>query len=292
MRRRLIMLVALPALIAGCPERDSTSARAPDPRSATAWRDRCAIGLGAARASLATDLPAMATATIAITRAPQTTVRFEARTSDRKGHYDLVIGEDDPNGDAESDVTEEPWKNWAVGFGEQPVVARWRLHQNRFARLEATGVSAADARRFAAAFEPAAEACLIAAERVASHDFYIVGTALDVVPIGARADAFAAADRPEAIVVVRVEEAERGAPITAGTTRAIAIADAAAFRAIIGKKKSFWLRRDVEGRNETFAFAKTIPMVDEADICPVDAGPRVPSDAGADAQSEDDDGCP
>jgi hypothetical protein len=86
--------------------------------------------------------------------------------------------------------------------------------------------------------------------------------------------------------------------VSSGETTAIAIADAASFRAIVGKEKSFWLRRDVEHGRETFAFAKSIPMIDERDVCPDrgDAGAGVSArdarDATADANAADDDGCP
>ena len=248
------------------------------------WRARCARLMEQKRAELAPRIPALAQATVRVSREPETIVRLEARVAGG-GYYEVILSEPSPNSDFDSDVHEEPWEDIRERMrpAPAPVIALHRLHRDRRAYVAADNVPVALARELGVQMKPVLDECLALAERVISHDHFFAGTVTSITSWSAAAnhdapgDAIQIDDAPHELVTIRVEEADDGAPFRKGKMQGFAVASGAAFRdASAAQRRAYWLRTDTEDGKTTFALARTIGMMDEADKCPdvaEDAGP-------------------
>jgi len=246
---------------------------------AVTWRDRCLTSLTHARDVASRDVPALAEGSVVITRTPSTTIRFETRHDAAHPRYEASITEPSPDSDFDTDITELPWHDVRADYGSSaPTLAMQRRHRARDASLEARDVPQKDAERFSAAFRVAGEECLVFAERASSHDYHFVGTVTAVEPFTHDVEAIVVDAAPRFVVTMRIDEADRDAPFKAGSLQRFAVREATHYDR---KPKPYWLQRDLEGTSPSFALAPTVSMIDESDICPVDAGP-----------SDADDGCP
>jgi hypothetical protein len=215
---------------------------------------------------------------------------MEARLS-ANAYYEVTIAEPDPNRDFDSDIVEEPWQDIRTRMRPIPptVLALSRLHEDRSARITADGVPAELAHSFARAMQPVAEECLLLAESVTSHDHYFVGTVVAVTAFTpGMLDVYRVDDDAHELLTMHIEEVDKGAPFRKNTRQRFAVANAAALLDPAAPRRSYWLRADTENGTTTYALARTISMIDDADRCP-----DPPADAGARADAAiDDDGCP
>lgn len=301
--RRTILLVTPPvaflALIVGCGAREQ-AAHAPaeaEPRvhapPGPTWRARCAAMMERTRAELSTTIPALAGASVHVTRNPETIVRMNARLPGG-AYYEVIVSEPSPNSDFDSDIKEVAWEDVRTRMRPipAPVLALSRLHQDRRAYIAADRVRPELADALALRMRPVAEECLRLAEHVASFDHYFVGAVTSVTPwsgataadAGATGGIFQVDDAPSALVTMRIEQADKDTPFAKGTIQRFAVADGAAFREpAFAQPRSYWLRADTEEGKTTFALARTISMIDDNDRCP---------DAPARDGGVDEDGCP